>query len=65
VLPVTTNIIIFEVSEGTDAKKIVAALNDLNIRCLTTSPTHIRMVFHLDIKADDIQAINNAIDSLS
>jgi len=65
ILPVTTNIIIFEVSEGTDAKKIVANLNDMNIKCLTTSPTQIRMVFHLDIKADDIQIINKAIDAIS
>ncbi|HMF73374.1 MAG TPA: GntG family PLP-dependent aldolase [Flavitalea sp.] len=65
ILPVTTNIIIFEVSEGKDAKKIVASLNDKNIKCLTTSPTHIRMVFHLDINADDIQVINKAIDAIS
>ncbi|RYY13960.1 MAG: threonine aldolase, partial [Chitinophagaceae bacterium] len=64
VLPVTTNIVIFEVTEGADAKRIVQQLNDQDIRCLNISPGRIRMVFHLDINNNDVDLILKGLDSI-
>jgi threonine aldolase len=63
-LPVTTNIVIFRVNEGIDAKSVVEKLHEKNIRCLTISADQIRMVFHLDVSAEDVQAIIKAIGTI-
>lgn len=48
-LPVETNIVIFEVKEGFAAADIVARLKEQNILAIAIAPTQIRMVLHLDI----------------
>jgi threonine aldolase len=63
ILPVETNIVIFEVNENTDAKDVVNKLQESGIKCLTISPTQIRMVFHLDIKPEDVSKIKTALDA--
>ena len=64
VLPVSTNIVIFQVTDDVDAKAIVNKLLDHYIKCLTISPTQIRLVFHLDISADDIKKLIHALDMI-
>jgi threonine aldolase len=64
ILPVSTNIVILEVSAGTDAKAVVARLSEHNIRCLTISPTQIRMVFHLHVTEEHVDAILAALDDV-
>lgn len=61
VLPVETNIIIFELADGIPAKTMVARLAEKNIRVVSMSPTRIRMVLHLDVTPEMLQY---AIDTL-
>lgn len=49
VLPVETNIIIFEVKEGMNAVDLVAKLKNYNILGYAISPNRVRLVVHLDI----------------
>jgi threonine aldolase len=49
VLPVETNIIIFEVKEGMNAVDLVAKLKNHNILGYAISPNRVRLVVHLDI----------------
>ena len=48
-MPVETNIIIFEVKENYTAKSLAEALKAHDILVIAISPTQVRMVFHLDI----------------
>jgi threonine aldolase len=64
VLPVETNIVIFEMTEGINPKWIVQKLLERDISCLAISPTQIRMVFHLDISVADVDKILEALDSV-
>jgi threonine aldolase len=62
-LPVETNIIIFEVVGHYTAKSLADKLKTNHILAFDISPTQIRMVFHLDISPDmvnkTIEIINN------
>ena len=49
VLPVETNIIIFETAETTTASKIVEKLKQEEVYCYATAPDRVRFVIHLDI----------------
>jgi threonine aldolase len=55
IFPVETNIVIFEVSAPRSAQEVVAKLLSYNIRVSAMSPTHIRMVTHLDVTREMIQ----------
>ncbi|TCD02147.1 threonine aldolase [Pedobacter frigidisoli] len=48
IMPVETNILIFEVEQGT-AQKIVNQLREKGLHCSTTSASTIRLVTHLDL----------------
>ena len=52
VLPIETNIIIFETSGSNRAATIVEQLKQKGILCYATTPTRVRFVLHLDITAD-------------
>jgi len=54
VLPVETNIVLFDVAEGYQADHIVHQLGEKGILCSTTGPRTIRMVTHLDISEEMI-----------
>nr|WP_315422631.1 GntG family PLP-dependent aldolase [uncultured Pedobacter sp.] len=57
VMPVETNIVIFEVEKGS-AEKIVSQLKEKGLHCNTTSASTIRLVTHLDLSPEMIdQAI--------
>jgi threonine aldolase len=49
VLPVETNIIIFELKDGMPAPALVAKLKEHNILAYAISPNRVRLVLHLDI----------------
>lgn len=55
ILPVETNIIIFELKDGITAPDLVAKLKDHSILGYAISPNRVRLVVHLDIKADMVQ----------
>ena len=63
-LPVETNIIIFEVKESYNARTLADELLKYNIKVMPISATQIRMVFHLDITEQMIKETINAIESL-
>ncbi|MFN8266042.1 MAG: GntG family PLP-dependent aldolase [Chitinophagaceae bacterium] len=49
VLPVETNIILFNLKAGTTAAQFVEKLKEKGILCFTTGPQQVRWVLHLDI----------------
>jgi len=59
VLPIETNIIIFETNNNTTANAIVEKLKEKEILCYAIAPDRVRFVIHLDISE---QMINNTIE---
>ncbi|MEO7394285.1 MAG: GntG family PLP-dependent aldolase [Chitinophagaceae bacterium] len=55
VLPVETNIIIFELNEGQTATVLVNKLKENNILGYAISPNRVRLVVHLDINEQMVQ----------
>lgn len=64
VLPVETNIVIFEVTGEKTASYWVDVLNGKGIRAAATSPSTIRMVTHLDVSEEDIKTTLGVISAL-
>jgi threonine aldolase len=63
-LPVETNIIIFEVLQPYTAKALAEKFGQHNIRCIAISPTQIRIVTHLDITAPMANEVISFIQQL-
>jgi len=64
-LPVETNIIIFEVKDETlTAVSLTEEFKKYDILVHPISPTQIRMVFHLDITEEMVKETINTIDQL-
>ena len=63
VLPVETNIIIFELSEN-NAAGIVSRLKEKDILGYAIAPNRVRLVVHLDITEDMIEQTINTFKSL-
>jgi threonine aldolase len=63
-LPVETNIVIFEVLPPYNAKALVEKLGQQNIRCFAISPTQVRMVTHLDVTEEMVRAVVDCIQQL-
>ncbi|WP_410478971.1 threonine aldolase family protein [Pedobacter gandavensis] len=61
VLPVETNIVIFEVALGFKAESIVQLLAEKGIVCTAFGPRAVRMVTHLDISSE---MIDRAIETI-
>lgn len=64
ILPVETNIVIFEMKEPYTAKKLAEQFNENDIRCIAISPTQIRMVTHLDISEQMVREVVSFIGQL-
>lgn len=63
-LPVETNIIIFEVKGLYTAKELCNKLKQYDILCLPISATYVRMVFHLDITKEMVKNMLKIIAAL-
>lgn len=63
-LPVETNIVIFEVKGPRTAAEIVAALKEQGIHAIAISPTQIRFVLHLDVSAVMVAHVTEVIGRL-
>ncbi len=63
-LPVETNIIIFELKDGETATAMVSRLKDNNILGYAISPNRIRLVVHLDITKKMVQQTIESINKL-
>jgi threonine aldolase len=63
-LPVETNILIFEVTGRYSAAALAEKLKAAGIYCFAISATQVRMVFHLDVTPDMISRLLEVVQSL-
>ncbi len=64
VKPVETNIVIFELKDGYDAKEWMAKLHNAGISIIAMSATLLRMVTHHDVNDADIEEVIRRVRSL-
>jgi threonine aldolase len=64
ILPVETNIVIFEVKGRFTATQLAAILKEKGILAIAISPTQIRFVLHLDITPSNVQQTIDTISNL-
>lgn len=64
VLPVETNIIIFELNDTITAPQLVEKLKTQNIRGYAIAPNRVRLVVHLDITNEMVEKTINIISTL-
>jgi len=64
ILPVETNILLFEVKSKYTAHSLVAALQEKGIATIAMTPTQVRMVLHLDITESMVAQTIAIIQSL-
>ena len=64
ILPVETNIVIFEIKGRYTAQSLAKKLKEYGILCIAISPTQVRLVVHLDITAEMVQTTIQTIQSL-
>ena len=63
-MPIDTNIIIFEIVGNQTAAGIVQKFLDNNIKMMAISPTQIRMVLHLDVTEQMVKETIDVIDGM-
>lgn len=63
-LPVETNMIIFEVHGRFTPKSFVELLASHQIKCMAISPTQVRMVTHLDIHPEMVEKLATLIEHM-
>ena len=63
-MPVETNIIIFEILSEGGPKAFCERMKSNNILCLPISEKQVRMVFHLDVHADMVKHVGNVIQKM-
>ncbi|MGG9962616.1 threonine aldolase family protein [Ferruginibacter sp. SUN106] len=64
IMPVETNIIIFEVTGSYTAKEFCERLKLDDILCLSISPTQVRMVTHLDVTTAMVAKLMGVIEAM-
>jgi threonine aldolase len=64
VLPVETNIIIFELKEGLAAQNLVNKLKEYGTLCYAIAPDRVRLVVHLDITTVMVNKTKEIISTL-
>ena len=64
VLPVETNIIIFELNESGSAQEFVSRIKEKNILSYAIAPQQVRLVLHLDITKEMVQRTLEVIKQL-
>ena len=64
ILPVETNIIIFELKEGFAAPAMVDKLKEQGILSYAITPTRVRFVLHLDISTEMVDQTIKIISTL-
>lgn len=64
ILPVETNIVIFEIKSPWQAAAVARELKEQKILAIAISPTQVRMVLHLDVTSEMVRRIIEVIGSL-
>jgi threonine aldolase len=65
ILPVETNIVIFEVKAPWQPQQVADKLKEKDIHTIAISPTQIRMVLHLDISKEMVKTIIDQINKMN
>ncbi len=65
VLPVETNLVVFELTDGEDPKRFISSMKEKDILLLTISPKRLRMVTHLDITNDMVDLFSGTLANWS
>jgi len=65
VMPVDTNIVIFEVAAQLTPEKVLAKFNEQNIKALAFSQTEIRLVTHLDYNDEQLNRTTESFKKIS
>lgn len=65
VKPVETNIVIFELNEGNDAKEWMSKLAEQGIQIIAMSATLLRMVTHLGINDNDVETVIDRLQKMN
>jgi len=61
VLPVETNIVIAELTEGMAPERLLSKLEERGVRALVNGPQLVRFVFHLDVSDGDVEVLCDAL----
>jgi threonine aldolase len=64
IFPVETNIIIFEVKGNMTAQQFIEKMREKDVYMFNISPTHVRMVLHLDVTTEMVKQTIQIIDQL-
>jgi threonine aldolase len=64
IMPVETNILIFEVKGNYTPKSFVEYLQKHDVLCMAISPTQVRMVTHLDVTTEMVQKLIEIIGTM-
>lgn len=64
VLPVETNIVVFQVASGLKASDIVQRLAQKNVRCFAVGADRIRFVTHLDFHDEHLDALQQRLKEI-
>ena len=64
VLPVETNLVIFELNNGEDARRFISQMKEKEILLLNISETRLRIVTHLDISEAMVENFLKILDSI-
>ncbi len=64
VLPVETNLVIFELRDSEDPRSFIARLKQKDVLLLPISETRLRIVTHLDISEDMVDVFTKILDDL-
>jgi len=64
VMPVETNIVIFELADGLAATAVIEGFRAAGILALAISARAIRLVFHLDVSNEKFEQLNQRINAL-
>ncbi|MXV52804.1 threonine aldolase [Pedobacter sp. HMF7647] len=64
VMPVDTNIVIFELDDTFPAEEFVIKLNEQNVKCNTFGHQMIRFVTHLDVNSEMIDQVINVLKKI-
>ena len=64
ILPVETNIVIFELADAEDAKRFLEQLNSMGILAAPFGAKHIRFVAHLDVTEEHMDHLLNSLKNL-
>ena len=65
ILPVETNLIVFEVKKAFTGASIIDQLSALGIRCAGFGKSHVRFVYHLDITEEQHQVALKTVQTFS